>query len=243
VDVDRSPSPSRRSRLELFRLALAELDDPDTFYRTLADDTMARFAFPVAGRRVLDLGCGHGELGHALARAGAGVLAVDLDLANCVHARRGGSAVSRADGRRLPFADATFDGVVCSNLLEHTPTPERILDEIARVVRPGGWAWISWTNWYSPWGGHLISPWHYLGPRVGARVHRRLFGRPSRTVPFESLWPTHIGAMLAEVERRPFRVLDVLARYYPGQRWITRIPGWRELATWNCLLLLERVTT
>jgi SAM-dependent methyltransferase len=201
---------------------------------------MSGFAFPVVDRRVLDLGCGRGELGHALAHAGARVVAIDLDADNCAHARCGGSTVARADGRRLPFPAATFHGVVCSNLLEHTPTPERILDEIARVTRPGGWAWISWTNWYSPWGGHLISPWHYLGPRVGARAHRRLFGHPARTVPFESLWPTHIGAMLRDVEARPFRVLDVVARYYPSQRWVTRLPLVREVATWNCLLLLER---
>ena len=96
------------------------------------------------------------------------------------------------------------------------------------------------TNWFSPWGGHGITPWQYLGPRLGTRVAVDVVGRPARHLPYQSVWPTHIGTMLRDVERRRFRVLDVLARYYPSQRWITRVPVLREVATWNCLLLLER---
>jgi SAM-dependent methyltransferase len=235
-----SAPPSLRSRVALFRLALAEGDDPEPFYTTLAEATVATFPFPAAGRRLLDLGCGRGELGHALAAAGATVTSIDVDRDNCERSAQRGCRVTQADGRRLPFADATFDGVVCSNLLEHTPTPERVLDEIARIVRPGGWAWISWTNWYSPWGGHGISPWQYLGPHLGTRAYVRLFGPPSRNIPYDTLWPTYIGRMLHDVGARPFRTLDVIARYYPSQRWVARIPGVREVAMWNCLLLLER---
>jgi SAM-dependent methyltransferase len=48
-----------------------------------------------------------------------------------------------ADGARLPFADATFDNVVCLEVLEHVPDPAVIIAEIARVLRPGGQAWLS----------------------------------------------------------------------------------------------------
>jgi SAM-dependent methyltransferase len=236
-----APSSSRPSRLQLFGLALAEGHDPEPFYTQLAAATVAVFPFPVAGRRVLDLGSGSGELSRALETIGAVGIPVDLGWDNCRHSHHAGMAISQADGRSLPFADGTFDGVVCSNLLEHTPTPERILDETCRVLRPGGWAWISWTNWYSPWGGHGISPFHYLGPRLGTRAYVRLFGPPERNLPFDSLWPTSIGRTLRDVGQRGFRVLDVVPRYYPSQRWVTRVPGLRELATWNCLLLLERV--
>ena len=236
------PSP-RTSRLELFRLALAEGHDPEPFYTRLAEATVAGFPFPLADRRVLDLGSGSGELGRAIAAAGAIGVSVDLRLDNCRRSRRAGLATTNADGRTLPFGDGTFHGVVCSNLLEHTPTPEHVLDEIVRVLRPGGWAWVSWTNWLSPWGGHGISPFHYLGPRLGARAYLRLFGTPERNMPFDSLWPTSIGRTLRDVERRRLRILDVVPRYYPSQRWVTRVPGLREFATWNCLLLLERTET
>jgi SAM-dependent methyltransferase len=48
-----------------------------------------------------------------------------------------------ADGARLPFADATFDNVVCLEVLEHVPDPAIVIAEIARVLRPGGQAWLS----------------------------------------------------------------------------------------------------
>jgi len=48
-----------------------------------------------------------------------------------------------ADAARLPFADACFDGVVCLEVLEHVRDPQRVLEEIARVLRPGGRAWLS----------------------------------------------------------------------------------------------------
>lgn len=48
-----------------------------------------------------------------------------------------------ADGAALPFADACMDGVVCLEVLEHVPDPSLVVAEIARVLRPGGSAWIS----------------------------------------------------------------------------------------------------
>ncbi len=234
--------PRPASRVELFRLFLAEEDDPEPFYTKLAVRSVAEFPFPLAGRRILDLGAGPGYYTKAMEGRGATVTAIDLGIDNCRGARANGVDVAEADGTCLPFADRTFDGVLCSNMLEHTPTPDRIFDEIERVLRPGGWAWVSWTNWYSPWGGHSISPMHYLGPKLGSKAYVKLFGRPDRNLPYETLWPTYIGATLRDVRARTnLRLLDAVPRYYPSQRWILRVPGLREVFTWNCLLLLQRV--
>lgn len=229
------------SRLELFRLFLGEEDDPEPFYVKLADRSIAEFPFPLRGRRVLDLGAGPGYYSRAMRQLGATVVPVDLGDENIDRARSAGLQPVLCDGTRLPFPDRSFDGVLCSNMLEHTPTPLRIFDEIERILRPGGWAWVSWTNWYSPWGGHSITPFHFLGPTLGAKAYIKLFGRPDRNLPYETLWPTHIGPILADLRARPgLRLLDAVPRYYPSQRWILRVPALRELATWNCLLLLER---
>ncbi len=237
--VERRPQPA--SRRELLRLFLAEKRDPEPFYERLAERTVAGLAFPVEGLLVLDLGCGPGHFSRAVTRAGATVVGVDYDEEDLRHWPGPGPAAARADGLRLPFADATFDGVFCSNVLEHVPDPEQVMAEIERVLRPGGWAWVSWTNWYSPWGGHEIVPLHYLGPRMGLAAWRRLKGEPRKNVPFESLWPTYVGRVLKMVATRPgLRLIDAMPRYYPSQRWILKVPALRELATWNCLLLLER---
>lgn len=230
--------PSKR---ELFRLFLHEKTDPVPFYTKLAQRSIAEFPFDLAGRRILDLGSGPGFYSRAMQARGATVIPVDLEVESLsVDGEHVAGAVA-CDGGRLPFPDASFDGVFCSNMLEHTPAPESIFDDTARVLRPGGWAWVSWTNWYSPWGGHNIVPLHYLGPRLGLRAWRALFGEPPKNIPFEGLFPTYVGRMLELAASHPqLELTDAWPRYYPSQRWVLKVPGLRELATWNCLMTLRR---
>ena len=229
------------SRREMFKLFLAEKRDPLPFYAELAARTFADFPFDVRGRIVLDLGCGPGHYTRALRNAGATVLPVDIDPDEFTlpGGPPGGQVVASA--AHLPVPTGRLDGVFCSNMLEHTPDTEAVLDEIVRVLRPGGWGWISWTNWYSPWGGHEITPFHYLGPRWGLAAHRRLRGEPRKNVPGVGLFPVHVGRTLGLVHRHPnLRLVDARPRYWPRQRWIGRVPGLREIAMWNCVLLLRR---
>lgn len=146
------------------------------------------------------------------------------------------------DAGRLPYPDGVFDGVLCSNMLEHTPAPLLALDEIERVLRPGGWANVSWTNWYSPWGGHAIAPFHYLGPERGRRVYERLLGPPKGTnLPYDGVWPLHISTVLDHLASRAgVTVRAVEPRYYPWARPVMRVRGLREVVAWNCLIRLER---
>jgi SAM-dependent methyltransferase len=208
----------------------------------LARRTVASFPLPLEGAKVLDLACGPGLYASLLEEAGAEVIAADRDPAAVAEAASRASEAVVADARRTPFKDASFDGVLCSNLLEHTPEPEAVIREIERVLRPAGWAYVSWTNWLSPWGGHSIAPFHYLGSGLGIRVYRGLFGELREGgVPYEDVWPTSIGAVLRFVRKQPgLEVERAVPRYYPSQSWILRVPVLREVLTWNCLLLLRR---
>lgn len=235
------PGDTLPTSRELFRLFLKEKTDPDPFYEALARRSIGTFRHELAGAKVLDLGCGHGYDTLAMRAAGADVVPLDMDAAK-LHAtgRPLGGAV-QGDATRLPFPDGSFDGIYCSNLLEHTPSTPPVFDEVERVLKPGGWAWVSWTNWYSPWGGHEIVPLHLLGPDLGLKLWRRWFGEPRVNVPYVELWPTYIGRVLADVRRRPgLRLVDATPRYWSGQRWILKVPGVREVATWNCVLELEK---
>ena len=229
---------------ELWRRFRNERDDPAPFYRLLAAelaDGLERRHGPLAGARVLDLGCGPGWYTEALRAKGAAVVALDREADELTAAGSPPAGSLLGDAGHLPFPDASLDAVVCSNMLEHAPDTKAVFTELRRVLRPGGWAYMSWTNWYSPWGGHDMSPWHLLGPRWGPRLYERRHGPPRKNRYGEGLFAVHIGPTI-----RLVRGVDGLAidgaepRYWPWARLVLRVPGLRELVTWNCVLHLRR---
>ncbi len=129
----------------------ARLRQRDRLYRRHGydSDRAARFVLKCAGplgRRVLEVGTGKGRFLVTLARRVPRVVTVDPDAAeqrfarlNAAHARLGRRIrFVAADGADLPFADASFDAVVSMNALHHIRRINAVLDEMARVVRPGG---------------------------------------------------------------------------------------------------------
>jgi SAM-dependent methyltransferase len=92
-----------------------------------------------APRRILEVGCGWGELAEWLAReTGAEVVAADLSPRMVELARARGVDARLADVQALPFADGEFDVAVAAWMLYHVPDLERAIAELARVLRPGG---------------------------------------------------------------------------------------------------------
>jgi ubiquinone/menaquinone biosynthesis C-methylase UbiE len=118
-----------------------------------ADDRVAsRFgaALGEARRgRLIDVACGPGVVTAALASSAASVVAFDAteQMLEKVRARCAGAGLTNVefksgDAEQLPFGDATFDGVVTRLAIHHFAAPQRALDEMYRVLRPGGAAAI-----------------------------------------------------------------------------------------------------
>lgn len=233
-----------RRTIGLFRLFLAEQSDPEKFYTALAADSVGQAAefTPLAGRVVVDVGGGPGHFTREFQSRGASCVLVEPDSAE-LHARGDPPpGAVRGDGMRLPVADSAADLCFSSNVLEHVRAPLAMLDEMIRITRPGGVVYLAFTNWYSPWGGHEMSPWHYLGARYAERRYTRRMGKRPKHQVGTTLFPVHVGRVLRAVGSRPdVSVLAALPRYYPRWcRWLVRIPGLREVATWNLLLVLRR---
>ena len=108
----------------------------------------------LAGKRVLDIGCGGGILSDSMARRGASVLGIDLASKPLkvaqLHALEAGT--ENVDYREIAAetlaaeAPQSFDVVTCMEMLEHVPDPSSIVNACAALVKPGGWVFFSTIN-------------------------------------------------------------------------------------------------
>ena len=115
----------------------------------------------LAGRRVLDLGCGYGGRTVFYAEQGAtmaGIEISDVMVERCrAFAAEHGVAVDFRLGRAeaLEFPAASFDAVLSYDVLEHVQDPAQALREIARVLVPGGTAWLVFPTYLGGLASHL----------------------------------------------------------------------------------------
>ena len=233
-----------RRSVRLFRSFLTEQTDPEGFYSLIADDAawlMGRH-MRLEGLQVADFGGGPGFYSDAFRRAGAQSVIVDADMDEIrLHGRRGRNAVV-ALAERAPLADESMDVAFSSNLLEHVRDYGAVADQLARVVRPGGFLVLSYTAWLGPWGGHETSPWHYLGGHRAARRYERKHGHPPKNVYGETMFAASVRTGMRWARSRPdLEDLEERPRYLPPfARHILKVPGLRELLTWNLWQVLRK---
>jgi len=132
--------------------------DADGDMRPLHDLNPVRLEYveragPLAGKAIVDVGCGGGLLAEAMARKGGKVLGIDLasellDVAR-LHATQAGVAVDYERHSAEALAEARpggFELVTCMEMLEHVPDPAAVIGALARLVKPGGDVFVSTLN-------------------------------------------------------------------------------------------------
>jgi len=226
----------------------AEVDQTFYTWNDPLHDQTGRFGklFPYErfrGKRVLEVGCGMGTMAMNWALHGAIVQPVDLNpvavtqTTNRMRLNKLPVQAAQADGNRLPFADATFDYVYSWGVLHHSPRLDLSIEQLLRVLKPGGefgvmlyhrrsflyWYFIQYREGLLHGEVDFLSPLQLAsrytdGEREEGNPHtwpvtkpemKELFGRFAREVQFEVLG-TDIDFILTELS-----VIPGLARRIP----------------------------
>ncbi len=191
-----------------FESAASRWWDPEGEIRTLHEINPVRLAYveragSLAGRAIVDVGCGGGVLAEAMARAGAQVVGLDLaeELLRVaeLHALEANVPVTylRESAEQHAGSHASaYDVVTCMEMLEHVPDPASVVTALAALVRPGGDLFVSTIN---------RTPRAYLHAVLGAEYVLRLlpagthtyarFIRPSEL----AAWAKAAGLTLVDV--------------------------------------------
>ena len=132
--------------------------DPNSEFKPLHEINPLRLKWidtlaPLAGKKVLDVGCGGGILAEAMAGTGATVSGIDLSEKALkvakLHLFESGRSVDYQHASAEDYAAqhaGEFDIVTCMEMLEHVPDPASVVAACSRLVKPGGWVFFSTLN-------------------------------------------------------------------------------------------------
>lgn len=146
-----------------FYLNDEELSPPE-FINTRLEEITAEFSRFRKNNRLLDIGCGAGNLLSAARKNGWNAQGLDVSASAVKHVRDLGFEVYEGELQAAAFPTAHFDVVTAAELLEHLIDPQPLLQEVARILRPGGLFWTTTPNARGLSGRMLGLKWRCIWP-------------------------------------------------------------------------------
>ncbi len=200
---------------------------------------------PQPGERALDIGCGPGLTTEALAQAvgsSGSVLGVDIAPPMLALARRRCASLAQvsfgmADVTRLPYAEASFDIALASQVYEYVADVDLALGELARVIRPGGRAVLVDTDWESAvWASNddarmrrVLETWneHIPHPQLPRTLKHRMM-----QAGFREVQVAVVPLLNAVYDPQTYSVgmMGMIGNFAAGRNGLTAddIAGWRQ---------------
>ncbi|AHE67245.1 bifunctional 2-polyprenyl-6-hydroxyphenol methylase/3-demethylubiquinol 3-O-methyltransferase UbiG [Legionella oakridgensis] len=173
--------------------------------KTLHDINPARLQFiqkfiNLSGQHILDVGCGGGILAESMARLGAKVTGLDAEkdaiAAASAHANEGHLNIQYVCQSIETFATKLFDAVTCMEMLEHVSEPETVIEHCSRLVKPGGYLFLSTIN---------RTPAAYAAAIIAAEYILELL--PRQTHEFKKfIKPSELATMVREAGLEPIAI-------------------------------------
>src|SRR3989338_3531621 len=210
----------------------------EKFQAKIVSDFLNKKRIMLKGKKALDIGCGRGGYTRMLLEAGAKVTA--LDITKDYFMPHKGIKFVRGDALSMPFKDNGFDFVFCSSLIEHVADPNKLVNEIKRVMKPHGICYLSFPPFWSPVGSHQFKPFHYLGEWAAVRISRVLYGTKSQKYDDEygKLKKRTIIQVKRIIRRNGLRIRSISTRMSPVN--FAKIPLLNEFLTWHAEFILEK---
>lgn len=189
--------------------------DPNSEFKPLHDLNPLRLDYidrkaAIAGKRVLDIGCGGGILSEAMATRGAQVTGIDLNEKALkvarLHMLESGVKVDYQLSAAETFAaqhPAEYDVITCLEMLEHVPDPASVVSAAALLVKPGGWVFFSTLN---------RNPKSYLLAVLGAEYVLRMLPRGTHDYA-KFIKPSELGRFCRAAQLEIDEVRGI--RYHP----------------------------
>lgn len=196
------------------------------------------------GDRLLDVGGGRGEQAELWAGSGYAVTVLEPDQklleGFAPDARQHGVSLVRGDGCRMPAADKTFDAAVLTEVFEHIDDPSLVLREIARVLKPGAWLWMTVPT------GYTEAIYEFLHPRYASNAgHVRRYRKcdivaliQSAGLDVRTVQPHNLDPALSWVVHAALRSDADFTGRVANHLWVDRVL-WPVLGAWRHLPILR----
>lgn len=253
----RDCASAERTRLDAVRNRTRSPEDYIAFQMLMAGSIVSRIRRHLGAgpARLLEVGCGTGGISLRLASEGFDVVAIDRQQydSGALSAAQGYArqrqipvSIQQADAAHLPFRTAVFDGIVCSNVIEHLDDVAGALREMRRVLKPSGLAFVDFPLFYSIHGGHIGEvvriPWFHLLPASVVEATLRRRGGEATIPVYRSLNRITDRAFRRHARRAGLTIVATRRSYFlthPGRKLIVSL--WDAArrrsakAAWRCL--------
>jgi SAM-dependent methyltransferase len=206
----------------------AYANGPERVYDALARALVAYSPRPLRGAQVLDVGAGTGSASRAVAAAGGEVVALDLEPAMLAYGRGARPPAVVGEALALPFRPASFDAVVAAFLLNHVDDAGAVLDEVARVLRPGGAVlcgqFADWRDPMKPAIDEVVESYGFTAPAWYRKLKEELEPRVATT---DQVTALAVGAGLTGADGR---IEEVDAGFFTARELVAYRLGLAHIA-------------
>ena len=148
-------------------------------------------------------------------------------------------AVIEGDITQSPLRDESFDIIIASGVIEHVENQSKMIKECHRMLKKDGLFYLSFPPYYSPKGGHSISPLHYLPGKIPFWLYKKFHMKNHESFVYYGLIKTTIGSVKEQIKGL-FDIVDITPRLFNFLKPFLAIPIVNEVISHHVEFMLKK---